>query len=439
MILIEDVRILRFDPPSVSSPEDVLVDGSVIRDVGQGLREKYPAARRIDGGGRFLSAGLVCSHGHLYSALARGILAPIPPSKDFVGQLRNLWWRLDRAIDEDILRSSALAGGAEAVLNGVTAIIDHHASPSFIDGSLSVMREALESVGVRSVLCFETTDRNGMDGAQAGVRENRRFAEEIDALRVNGAVPLTEALIGAHASFTIGQETLAGLAGAAKATGRGLHIHAAEDKYDPIDSRYRFDADITARLDAAGLLGPRTIIAHGLYLTPDEIDLINERDAFLVQNPRSNMNNGVGYAPWLERAKNRALGTDGIDLDMLTELKAAFFRHRESGGHLWPQDFLAMLNGGNRLLERSFGVPFGNVKPGDIADLVIWDYAPPTPMTAENLGGHFVYGVTARNVRTVMVDGHLVVDDGKPAFDLGTIADDAREQAARLWKRMEKL
>jgi len=437
MTLIENARILHFYPGSVSAPTDILVDGSVIKEVGTNLSSKYPAAERVLFSG-YVSPGLVCSHNHFYSALARGLMVPVSPSKDFAQQLKNLWWRLDRALDEGIVRSSGLAGACDAVMCGVTSVIDHHASPSFIDGSLSVLKEGFETVGLRGILCYETTDRNGEEGARAGIRENVRFASTVDAERRNGGDPLVEAAIGVHAPFTASDATLSGLAAACAETGRGLHIHVAEDKFDAVDSRYRFDLDIAARLDKAGLLGGKTILAHGLFLTSSEIELINERDCFLAHNARSNMNNSVGYNDRLPLFANAVLGTDGIGSDMLEEANFAFYKHHDAGGTLWMDSFLRMLQDGNRLLERYFpGKKFGRVEPGFQADLTFWDYDPPTPLLDGNVAGHAAFGMGSRMVHSTMVAGKFAVRDRKPLFDAPAILARGREDTIRMWKNME--
>ena len=484
MILFENVRLLGLDPPSVSEPVDVAAygpedggpDAGTIAGVGQGLAAVYPGASKAGSGG-YLSPGLVCGHTHLYSALARGIEVAIEPSRDFAQILRHLWWRLDRAIDLPILASSALSGCADALAAGVTSLVDHHAGPNAIDGSLSVIKEAYEETGIRGILCYETTDRNGLEGARAGIRENARFAAEIDALRkpetctgqgdsrasAHAALrrPLVEAAIGGHAGFTLGDSSLEALADLVKTTGRGIHIHLAEDRYDAVDSRHRYGLDLVDRLDRLGALTSRGIIGHGLWLTPSEIETMNARDVFLAHNARSNMNNAVGYNSLLPTHRNVVLGTDGMGADMLEEFKFAVFRHRESAGPWWPGEFLACLDRGNRLMERCFAADFdgagkeggkaaqgpvsthrfafGVIAPGNPADLVHWDYDPPTPLDGENLAGHFAFGLSSRNVRSVAVGGILRIRDRKPLFDLERIQAEARLQARRLWKRMEEL
>ncbi len=442
MTIFEDVCVVSFNPPSVSESCDVACAGKgepgegTIVEVGKRLAAKYPGARRV--AGAYLSPGLVCGHTHLYSALARGLLVAIEPSKDFAQQLKNLWWRLDRAIDLPILEWSAMAGLADAAMCGVTSIVDHHASPEAIDGSLSVLKSAYEQIGVRGLVCYETTDRNGPEGAQAGIAENLRFAREVDNERASGREPLVDGMIGAHAGFTIGDATLAALADAVGSTGRGIHIHLAEDKYDAVDSRHRFGSDLAARLDAAGCLTPRSVIGHGVWLSPSEIELMNERGVYLAHNARSNMNNSVGYNSLLHRHAKVVLGTDGMCADMLEEFKFAVFRHRESQGPWWPGEFLACLDRGNRLMEDYLGGTFGRVERGARADLVLWDYEPPTPFVGENVAGHLAFGLSARSVRSVMVNGNFIVEERKPAFDLARIGARAREETRRLWKRMEE-
>jgi cytosine/adenosine deaminase-related metal-dependent hydrolase len=244
-------------------------------------------------------------------------------------------------------------------------------------------------------------------------------------------------MIGAHASFTIGEETLSDLGDAVRITGRGLHIHLAEDRYDAVDARHRFHADPVARIDQKGCLGPKTIVGHGLWLTEGEVELMNARGAWLAHNARSNMNNAVGYNALLQRHDRVVLGTDGMGCDMLEEFKFAVFRHRESQGPWWPGDFLRALDRGNRIIEAHFGGSFGRIEAGAAADLVLWNYDPPTPLIGDNLAGHLAFGLSSRSVRSVMVDGRFVVEEGQPAFDAGRIAELARGEAARLWKRME--
>jgi len=473
VIFFQNVRLLEFDPPRASEPTDLLVgDDGRIAAVGPDLAARLATAsdslaslvagRPIErgGSGGFLSPGLVVGHAHLYSVLSRGMRVAIEPAIDFAQMLDHLWWRLDRAMDGGIIRASGLAGAAEAALLGVTTIIDHHASPGAIDGSLSVLGDAIGEVGLRSVLCFETTDRNGREGALAGIAENERYAAECAlAPRIAGGRQKRAAMIGAHAPFTLEDDTLSRLGDLVKHSGRPFHIHVAEDRYDASESRARRGLDPIFRLDRAGCLVPRSIIGHGLYLTEAELDLMGERGCFLAHNARSNMNNGVGYARLLDRvADHFILGTDGLGADMLEELRFAYFKHRDAGGPLGPETFLRALGRNGRLAEELLeprtddsaapepavhaprealgcGSPF---QVGAPADLVHWDYREPTPLGEDNLAGHMVFGMSTRNVRSTVVGGRFVVKNREPQFDAERIAALAREEAARLWKRMEE-
>ena len=438
MILIKNCTALEFNPPRVQEGVDILIEGGRILGVGTGLPGAERADKVIQGEGKLVYPGLVCSHNHFYSGLSRGILASIKPSPDFVSVLQNLWWRLDRAIDKEILHYSGLICSLEAIKCGSTAVIDHHASPGYIEGSLATLRETFLQTGLRGMTCFETTDRNGgMAEVEAGVAENVAFARLIDEKK--GSEPyLVEAHIGAHAPFTVPQEGMKLLAEAVSSTGRGLHIHAAEDKYDQVDSHARYRQDLTARLDDFGLLNSKALMVHGLYFSDDDVERLNRRDAFLVHNPRSNMNNNVGYNQKLGAYKNLALGTDGIGSDMFEEFKVAFFKHKDAGGPLWPDSFLRFLHNGNELLARNFNDSFGLLREGYKADLVIAAYDSPTPLVAENIAGHMAFGMGSKDVETVIIDGKVVYEDRAFPFDTKDIYRGAREAAARLWKIMDQ-
>jgi putative selenium metabolism protein SsnA len=437
MLVLKNARLLQFLPPEASEGVDVWIEGDKVVRVGKSLAPVPAKARTLDLAGSLLGPGLVCSHNHFYSALSRGILATIKPSTDFVSILQNLWWRLDRAIDEEILYSSGLVGALEAVRAGTTAVIDHHASPGFIAGSLQVLKKAFEQVGLRGILCYEVTDRNGGSQMRAGVRENVEFARAVAEEKKSGKAVLLEAAIGAHAAFTLGEEALSLLSEAVRATGAGLHIHAAEDRYDSSASHQLYGMDIMERLESRDLLNGKTICAHGVHLTDRDTQTLNRHDGFLVHNARSNMNNGVGYAARLPAFRNVALGTDGIGSDMFEELKFAYFKHKDAGGGFWPADFLGFLHNGTVLLERYFSGNFRKVEAGSVADLVIYDYRNPTPLVGANLAGHLAFGLSSGSVRTVIIGGKLVYEDRQFPFDLDPIYQQANRAAASLWKRME--
>ena len=441
MLLLKNCTAVELYPAAVNTATDIVIDGDKIVAVGKNLAAEYPQALIKDMRGKLVMPGLVCAHNHFYSGLSRGVMAPIPPCPDFISTLKNLWWRLDRALDEESLYYSGIICSLEAIKNGCTAVIDHHASPAFIEGSLAVLREAFIHVGLRGMTCYETTDRNGGQAElQAGIEENIRFAQLIDREKQQDPRGyLVEAHIGAHAPFTVPDVGLEGLAQACKETGRGLHIHVAEDSYDVSHSHDKYDLDPLVRLDKFGLLGEKTLIAHGLWISSQEVELLNQRNAFMVHNARSNMNNGVGYNRHLPAVKWSALGTDGIGSDMLEELKFAWFKHRDAGGPLGTDRFLQMLHNGNVLLERNFGQAFGRLAAGYTADLTILAYDAPTPLCAENLAGHLAFGMNSAAVDTVLVAGRAVYEDCTFARDVAPLYEKARLAAQKMWQRMAKL
>jgi putative selenium metabolism protein SsnA len=433
-LLIKNAAVLQYHPPLRMDGMDILIEGDSISEVSEHIGyapQEKNADRVIDAQGRLAVCGNVCSHTHFYSALARGILAHVPPSKDFVSILKNLWWRLDRALDEQSLYYSGLAGAFDAIRCGTTAVVDHSASPSFIHGSLSVLKQAFERFGLRGILCYEVTDRNGKQGRDSGIEENLGFIHRQETKLLRGAV-------GAHASFTLCDETLEALAEAVGALKRGIHIHAAEDVYDQSYSRAHFGLSTVERLERFGLIDDLSLVIHGVHLDETDVNILNDHGSFLVHNPRSNMNNRVGYNSMLSRIQNVAIGTDGIGADMFEETTIGYFKSMDAGSELSPADFLRFLCNGNTILERYFGSKFGKVAPGYRADLVLLDYEPPTPLVTQNIGGHFVFGLSSGNVDTVIINGSCVYEHRRFPFDTEPILRDARKQAQRLWEKMEE-
>jgi putative selenium metabolism protein SsnA len=421
--------VVSLDPPLVEQG-DLLVAGGRVASVGTAP----PGTPRRDCSGTIVMPGNVCAHHHLYSALARGMPYRLAPPTNFLEILQRVWWRLDRALDESSIRASALSGALDAVLAGTTSIVDHHASPSFIPGSLDVIADALAEVGVRSVLCYEVSDRDGPAGAEEGVAENVRFA--------GLSRPLARGMIGAHASFTLSPGTLGAIVEACEATGKGVHVHVAEDGVDSADSLARFGFRVVERLESSGALAESSLLAHCVHVEGPEVALVSASGATVVCNPRSNMNNGVGFSPYgLPERRPVALGTDGIGGDMFAEAAAGFFRAREADLSCSPDWPLTRLAEGARLVGRNFGEPLlGTLSPGAPADIVVLEQAVPTPLDAGNFGGHFVFGFGAARVRDVYVAGDAVVSDCRlTRVDAQEVADLSRREAVRLWERMDEI
>lgn len=441
-IVIKNARIMQTMPPfQVEEGMDVVIQDDIIKAVGKDAARDVKADKVIDGTGRTVIPGNVCGHHHYYSGLSRGMLISAGPQNDFIQVLKEWWWRLDRGLDEEACYYSSLICSLDAIAAGTTCCIDHHASPSYIKGSLGTIAKGMRDIGVRGMTCYEVTDRNGgMSEVEAGVQENIDFARSIDAERASGKKPLVEAMIGGHAPFTIPDEGLSLMKAACDETSRGMHLHVAEDKYDVVWSHHMHNMDIIDRLDKYGLLSDKTLLVHGLWLNHHEAEVINERGSFFAHNCRSNMNNHVGYCQELREIRNLIIGTDGCGGNMFEELKIAFFKHKDEGGPWWPGDYLAALTRGNKLIEKYFEGSYGRVAPGYKADLAILDYHNPTPMVADNCAGHFVWGMSSNCVESVLVNGELVMENRTfPGIDVQDIYAKAAEVAQRVWKVVDRI
>ncbi len=420
--------VVALDPPEVVTADVVLAGDRVLS-----LGPAPDGVTRRDCSGSLMVPGNVCSHHHLYSALARSMPYHLAPATNFTEILQRVWWRLDRALDASSVRASALRGGLDALLAGTTTIVDHHASPNAIEGSLEVIADALGELGGRSVLCYEVSDRDGQERALAGIEENERLLRD--------PRPLARGMVGAHASFTLSDETLAGCVDAARRAGVGVHIHVAEGDVDEDDCKGRFGRLVVDRLTQAGVVTERALLAHCVHVADAEIDLIEAAGSTVVCNPRSNMNNGVGHSPFNHRKNKVALGTDGIGGDMLTESQVGFFRAKEADlltAQSWPLERLAE---GGRLVGGIYEEPlFGTLRPGAPADICVLAYGASDEVDGDNLSGHWVFGLSPGMVRDVYVAGELVVAEGKSTrVDEKEIAAREMQISNELWRRLEAI
>jgi cytosine/adenosine deaminase-related metal-dependent hydrolase len=290
----------------------------------------------------------VNAHTHLYSGLAPfGLPQPERPPENFVRILEEIWWKLDRALDPASLRASARHYVAEALRLGTKGLIDHHESPMLIEGSLDILADACQELGMPAVLCYGATERNGgRDEARRGLAECRRFAEQ-------NRRPLLRAAVGLHASFTVSDQTLSEAGELARSLGTVLHVHVAEDLADVVDARARGFEGVLDRLERLGALVPGSILAHGVHLSQAEVRRAAEAGCWLVHNPRSNLNNKVGYAAALAASDKVALGTDGFPSDLAQEQDAALSLGQAAGDD--PARVAARLAAGERLLAERFG------------------------------------------------------------------------------------
>ena len=425
-MILTNARILTFDGTNRvlhSGSVEVLADGAIgfVRS-GRALD-----AHAVDLQGRLLMPALINCHSHLYGTLARGMRLPGPPPADFPAILKKLWWRLDRALNQDDVYYSALTGLIDSARCGVGTVIDHHASPHACTGSLDSIERAFHHVGLRGATCYETTDRHGSRGARAGIRENVRFLERVrPGAQVGG-------MFGLHAAFTLSDRTLAACVEANQSLAAGFHVHVAEDRCDPAAVR---------RLCDAGVLNEKALAAHCIHLAAADRNALARRGVNVVHNPQSNCNNAVGIAnlPALFRLGIRVgLGSDGYSPRMWDEFKAAtqLQKVRARDPRVGAAEAYAALFSGNRdIVKQIWGTTIGRIAPGARADLLLVDYLPPTPIDSSNLFGHLLFGVSNAPVHSLMVNGRWVLRDGHCVnLDEREIAEKSAACAKALWER----
>jgi putative selenium metabolism protein SsnA len=442
-LLISNAALVTWEEPNrVLDDSALLIEDGLIRDLGPSaeLLARYPDAERLDARGQLALPGSICAHTHFYGAYARGLAIPGPAPRNFPEILRQLWWPLDKSLDAESVRFSALVCLVDAIKHGTTTLIDHHASPNFIDGSLDVIADAVEEAGLRAVLCYEVTDRDGPEKAQAGIAENVRF------LKAAQQRPLVSATFGLHASMTLSDETLEACVRAAEGLDTGFHIHVAEHEADEEDSLSKYGERIVHRLHRLGILGPKTIVAHAVHVDDSERRVLKDSGTWVSHQPRSNMNNAVGAAAidtMLDEGIALALGNDGFSNNMWAEWKAAYLLHKVTNRdpRRAPGDAIARMatQHNARLAETFFpGQQIGQLAPDAVADVILVDYHPFTPLTAGNLPWHILFGFEASMVTTTIVAGRVLMRDRQVlTLDEAAIADAAREYAPKVWERYE--
>ncbi len=375
-------------------------------------------AEVIDCTGMYITKSFVVGHHHAYSGLATGMPQPAKSPENFTEILKYVWWNLDKKLDADTIKASAYVTAIASALNGSTFIIDHHASPFAIENSLNIIAEAFEEVGVSHLLCYEISDRDGLEIANKGLAETESYLSE------------NQGLVGLHASFTVGDETMKKAADLVGKYNSGVHIHVAEDKVDQTLCLEKHGKRVVERLNDFGLLNTsKTILGHAIHIDNNERKILSNSEAYIVQNPDSNLNNQVGF--FTRKGLNREkfiLGTDGMHSDMIKSAQMAYFAGKAFDAPQIPECYSQLRNNHKYLSENNF--------EGDgMNNLVIFDYKHNTDFNQNNFLGHFFYALNSNSVNHVISDGKLIVKDKKiTKVNLSDILKFSNEQANKLWK-----
>ena len=413
-------------------PHGFIIFDEKIHEVGDMVDFKNNFYLVIDGKNRLVLPNFVCAHSHIYSIFARGLSLPFNP-QNFQEILDQMWWKLDKQIDNKITYYSGISAGYEFILNGVTTIIDHHASGTDIRGSLKNLNKALELVGVRRILCFETSDRFNIDDC---IKENVSFAEKYQSAHSSG-------LFGMHASMSLSEKSLNKISN--KIGDLPIHIHVAESNMDEEDSLNKYGVPVIDRLDQYRLIKKDSLIVHGVFMHPDEVQLVKDRGAYMVINPTSNLNNAVGITDtklFLDTGVKVMIGNDGLSSSMATEyLNAYYLSHlkNESPTTLGLDEIRKMINNGYEYASRRLGIKLGKIQAGYVSDFMMINYLPFTEMNNNNAFGHIFFGLFP-NFRPidVYVDGEKIVKNGVASSKkLVREVVEARNQSRELWKRIK--
>ena len=361
-----------------------------------------------------------CAHHHIYSALARGMPAPAKIPHNFSEILQYIWWHLDKSLNTDMIEASALVSALYCAKNGATFVIDHHASPFAIDDSLETIARAFDRIGISHLLCYEISDRDGEGSKEKGLQETDSFLS-------SGR----QGHVGLHASFTVGDDLLKRAIDLAHKHDTGLHVHVAEDAVDQDACLKQYNKRVVERYADTGALElSKSIFSHCIHLSEKEKQLLRDSGIYVVQNTESNLNNNVGVTNYRELGDNIILGTDGMHSDMLRSAKAAFLTGQATEGLGMDTVYNRFRKVHDYIRENGFSGDGDN-------HLVILDYDSPTDINAGNFLGHFVYGIDARHVESVIAGGKLIIENRK----LLTMAEDeilaySREMGRMLWAKM---
>ena len=415
----------------------VAIEGTKIAAVGEteAIKKQYGDAEFIDAKGGVIMPAFINTHEHIYSAMARGLSIKGYNPKGFLDILDGQWWTIDRHLTLEQTKYSEVETLISCIRNGVTTVFDHHASFGQIGGSLFTIADVAKELGVRACLCYEISDRDGMDKARESVMENAEFIR----YALKDDTDMIAGMMGMHAQFTISDATME-LAAANKPDEVGYHIHVAEGIEDLHDCLKKYGKRIVDRLMDFNILGEKTLLGHCIYINPHEMDLIKDTNTMVVHNPESNMGNACGCPPTMElvhRGILTGLGTDGYTHDMLESYKVANVLHKHhlcDANAAWGEVPKMLFENNAAIANRYFKTPLGVLKEGAAGDVIVVDYNPPTQLDASNINGHMLFGMTGRDVVTTVANGRVLMKDREiKVIDVEEAMAKCREESAKLW------
>ena len=441
MILIGNGKLLTRDDDNTFIEDGcVCIEDNIIVDLGttEMMKKRYMDAEFVDAKKGLIMPGMINTHHHIYSAFARGLSINGNNPKNFLDILHGMWWKIDRLLTLEDTKYSAYGTYLDCLRNGVTTVFDHHASYGSTNGSLFQISDVAKELGIRTSLCYEVSDRDGEERMRQAVKENVKFIN----LTKNDSSDMQKGMMGLHASFTLSNKTLEYCA-SNMPCGTGYHVHTAEGIEDVYDSLKKYNKRIVNRLFDFDILGKKTIAVHCIHVNNAEMDILKATDTMVVHNPESNMGNAVGCTPVIELVKKGitlGLGTDGYTSDMFESMKVANILHKHNNcdpSACWGEVPLMIFKNNAKIANRLFEKPLGVLKKGAYADIIVLEYDPLTPLNAENVNSHILFGINGRCVRTTMINGKILMKDYEMiGVDCEVIMAKSREVSSVLWNKI---
>ncbi len=437
LLIRNGVIVTLNDDNDIIENGNVYIEDGLIVEAGTFNGDKYGADRVIDAAGNIVMPGLINAHHHLYSTFVRGFTPPGDPPGSFMEILERLWWKLDTALEPEDVYYSALLAGMHAARAGCTTIIDHHSSPSCVDGSLDLVEKALREIGLNGCLCYEVSDRKAQG---LGIGENERFIRKC----IQSEDGQFAGLFGLHALMTLGTPTLERCSEAGHSLGSGFHVHVAESEIDVDITFEKYQRRVMDRFLDFGIPGPKTVFVHGIHFGAREMDLLKTTDSVLVTNPESNMNNGLGMTPVLEllqRGVPVGIGTDGMSSHMISQARALYLNqraYRRDPRVAFTESADILLRNNRVICSRVFSEPRGVLGSGYLADIIIPEYVPFTPVNRSTFYGHLLFGVSFARIGCTIARGKVVVENGRmTSVNEEEVRAKCVERAAKVWNRIE--
>lgn len=422
MILLENIHYIDWKTFEITDT-NLLIEKGKNKEIhfihSEQLESLDPNCKRIDGKGKFVMKSFVNAHHHAYSALAAGMPQPQVAPTNFLEILQKIWWRLDKSLTKDMIEISGATTSISSAKNGVSFVIDHHASPFAVKDSLKTMALQFEKTGLNHLLCYEISDRDGQEIRDAGLAETDTYLME------------RPGLVGLHAAFTLSNESLKKAQELAEKHQSGVHIHVAEDGYDQAYNEEKYNKRVVERLADFGLLNfKKTILAHGIHIDENERKIIANSEAWMVQNPESNLNNQVGFFNSRGLEQKTMLGTDGMHSNMIRSAQWAYFAGLGKDSIDIPKAYQRLRMAHKYLADNDFEGDGEN-------NLMLLDIKGPTPLNNTNFLGHFFFAMENRQIDSLIVDGEFVMKDKILLnVDEALIMKEAQKLAKQLWEKL---